>query len=147
MADDTSTNDAAAPVAGQEPVVAQPSDMSFEDWLAQQQSGISMEDWLAQTLPSTMPTAGTPVALPAARRPHPSGGIDITKLPTGPLSQQFIGAATKADPLRINMAFQPGFGHWGNPDFYYPQYAAQYDPTGMEAWARLNNRRSLMGMY
>lgn len=131
----------------QEPAVAQPEDMSFDDWLAQQQSGISMEDWLAQTPPGAMPTTGIPIAPVATRRPHSSGGVNIAQLPTGPLSQQFVGAATRADPLRINLAFQPGFGHWGNPDFYSPMWKSMLDPTGMEAWARLNQRRSLMGMY
>ena len=135
----------------QEPAAASPDETSIEDWLAQQGADLSFEDWLALHSPTATPTPSVPPTMPmpvTARRPHPSSGVDITKLPVGPAWQQLIGSATKADPWRTNPAFVPGtLGHYGNPDFYTPMWKHLLDPTGMQAWNRLNERRALMGMY
>ena len=128
--------DNAEPSDEQDITLPAAEDMSIEDWLALMPSGDS---------PANSPLAPIP---PSPARAHHSAGMPTAiGLPPGPATQQIIGGGNRADPLRINPAFVPGVGHYGNPDFYAEQYRQMFDPTGMQAWAAQNEIAALMALY
>ena len=61
-------------------------------------------------------------------------------------SQQFImGKDSHGNPIQIlNPAFVPGFGNWGNPEYYTPQYADLGNPVSAGSQALVNRQQSFI---